>query len=120
MAANINGVSANGISANGASATVEVVEVRPDRVQVKGALTFATARAAREAALGILERSSSAEPLMVDCSGVGASDSAGLAVLIDLLANATKRGRAVQFWNLPPGIVAAAKISDVDTILGIA
>jgi phospholipid transport system transporter-binding protein len=104
---------------NGTSTTVEVVEVRPDRVQVKGALTFATARAAREAALGILERSSSAEPLAVDCSGVGASDSAGLAVLIDLLANAAKRSRGVQFWNLPPGIVAAAKISDVDTILGI-
>jgi phospholipid transport system transporter-binding protein len=104
---------------NGTSTTVEVVEVRPDRVQVKGALTFATARAAREAALGILARSSSAEPLTVDCSGVGASDSAGLAVLIDLLANAAKRNRGVQFWNLPPGIVAAAKISDVDTILGI-
>jgi phospholipid transport system transporter-binding protein len=104
---------------NGASATVEVVEVRPDRVQVKGALTFATARAAREAGLAILTRSSSREPLTVDCSGVGASDSAGLAVLIDLLASATKQGRAVQFWNLPAGIVAAAKISDVDTILGI-
>ena len=107
------------IGTNGASATVEVVEVRPDRVQVKGSLTFVTVRAAREAALAVLERSQSSEPLTVDCSGVGASDSAGLAMLIDLLANATKRGRAVQFFNLPPGIVAAAKISDVDTILGI-
>jgi phospholipid transport system transporter-binding protein len=107
------------IGANGAAATVEVVEVRPDRVQVKGALTFATAKAAREAGLAILGRSTSSEPLAVDCSGVGASDSAGLAVLIDLLANATQRGRSVQFWNLPPGIVAAAKISDVDTILGL-
>jgi len=108
------------VAANGTSTTVEVVEVRPDRVQMKGALTFATATAAREAALAILNRSSSSESLTVDCSGVGASDSAGLAVLIDLLANASKRGRPVQFWNLPPGIVAAAKISDVDTILGIA
>ena len=107
------------VATNDPSATVEVVEVRPDRVQVKGALTFATARAAREAGLAILNRSSSAEPLTVDCSGVGASDSAGLAVLIDLLANASRRGRAVQFWNLPPGIVAAARISDADTILGI-
>jgi ABC-type transporter Mla MlaB component len=106
-------------STNGSSATVEVVEVRPDRAQVKGSLTFATARAARAAGLAILERSQSTEALTVDCSGVGASDSAGLAMLIDLLANATKRGRTVQFWNLPHGIVAAAKISDVDTILGI-
>jgi phospholipid transport system transporter-binding protein len=99
---------------------VEVVEVRPDRVQMKGSLTFATATAARKAALEILERSRSSEPLAVDCSGVSASDSAGLAVLIDLFANAAKRNRTVQFWNLPPGIVAAAKISDVDTLLGIA
>jgi phospholipid transport system transporter-binding protein len=98
---------------------VEVVEVRADRVQMKGSLVFATARAAREAGLAILERSSSSEPLTVDCSGVGSSDSAGLAVLIDLLANASQRGRTVQFWNLPPGIVAAAKISEVDAILGI-
>jgi len=108
-----------GVGTNGASATVEVVEVRPDRVQMKGSLTFATARAAREAGLAILDRSSSPEPLTVDCSGVSSSDSAGLAVLIDLLANAAKRGRTVQFWNLPPGIVAAAKISEVDTVLGI-
>ena len=47
-------------------------------------------------------------------------DRDGIAVLIDLLANATKRGRTLQFWNLPSGIVAAAKISDVDSILGIA
>ena len=107
------------VATNGTSTTVEVVEVRPDRVQMKGSLTFATARAAREAGLAILNRSSSREPLTVDCSGIGPSDSAGLAVLIDLLANAARRGRSVQFWNLPPGIVAAAKISDVDTILGI-
>jgi len=108
-----------GVVTNGASSTVDVVEVRPDRVQVKGSLVFATAAAARQASLAILERSQSRELLTVDCSGVGASDSAGLAVLVDLLANATKRGRAVQFFNLPPGIVAAAKISDVDTLLGI-
>ena len=107
------------VGTNGASATVEVVEVRPDRVQVKGSLVFATATAAREAGLDLLNRSQSREPLTVDCSGVGASDSAGLAVLVDLLANAAKQGRTVQFFNLPAGIVAAAKISDVDTILGI-
>ena len=107
------------IGTNAAPATVEVVEVRPDRIQMKGTLVFATAKAARAAGLEILERSQSREPLTVDCSGIGASDSAGLAVLVDFLANASKRGRSVQFWNLPPGIVAVAKISEVDTILGI-
>jgi phospholipid transport system transporter-binding protein len=86
---------------------------------VKGALTFATARRAREAGLDLLKRSQSREALTVDCSGVGESDSAGLAVLIDLLANAVAQGRSVHFLNLPQGIRAAAKISEVDAILGL-
>ncbi|MEJ1964752.1 MAG: STAS domain-containing protein [Gammaproteobacteria bacterium] len=78
-----------------------------------------TARHAREASLEISSARSRAELLTVDCSGVSESDSAGLSVLIDLLANASAQGRSVQFWNLPAGIEAAAKISDVDVILGI-
>jgi phospholipid transport system transporter-binding protein len=106
-------------AATNGAATVTVTEVSPGQIQVQGSLVFATVRAAREAGLAILERSQSSEPLTVDCSGVTASDSAGLAFLVDLLANATKRARAVRFIDLPSGIVAAAKISDVDTILGL-
>ena len=102
-----------------ASATVDVVEAAPNRIEVKGALTFSTARRAREAGLKIIKGSQSREPLEVDCAGVEESDSAGLAVLIDWLSNAKVQGRTVQFSNLPTGIVAAARISDVDPMLGI-
>jgi len=106
-------------SSNAASATVDVVEAAANRIEVKGALTFATARRAREAGLGILRASQSREVIAVDCGGVGESDSAGLAVLLDWLANAAVQGRSVQFSNLPAGILAAAKISDVESMLNL-
>jgi phospholipid transport system transporter-binding protein len=107
------------IHLNAASLTVDVIEAAPNRIEMKGALTFETARRAREESLKILNGSQSRETLAVDCSGVGESDSAGLAMLIDLLAHATAQGRGVVFSNLPAGIVAVAKISDVDVILGV-
>jgi phospholipid transport system transporter-binding protein len=99
--------------------TVEIVEAAPNRFQVKGPLTFETARRAREVGLKLLEGSASREPLVLDCSGVVDSDSAGLAVLIDFLRNAESRGRAVRFANLPAGILAAANISEVAPFLGV-
>ena len=67
----------------------------------------------------ILQGSSSPETVTIDCAGVGDADSAGLAVLIDWLATATKQGRTIQFANLPPDILAVAKISAVESILGL-
>lgn len=107
------------VRSNGASATVEVVEASPGRIQVSGALTFETARRARDAALKILNGGSGGNAVVVDCAGVRESDSAGLAVLLDFLRNADARGRAVTFTNIPQGIRAAADISDSTAILGI-
>jgi phospholipid transport system transporter-binding protein len=107
------------VRSNGASATVEVVEASPGHIRVTGALTFDTARRAREAALRILNGSTASTTIVVDCAGVQESDSAGLAVLIDFLSNADARGRAVTFANIPQGIRAAADISDSAAILGI-
>ena len=96
---------------------VEVVAASPDRLAVNGALTFATARRAHEAGLDIIRANDSREPLQIDCAGVTDSDSAGLAVLIDWIANAKTQGRTLTFANLPPGIRAAAQISDVESLL---
>lgn len=94
-----------------------MVEASPDRLNVSGALTFQTARAAYEAGLRSI-RNASGPAIQVDCSGVNESDSAGLAVLIEWLAEATRVGRKMQFQNLPDGIKAVAQISDVAAILG--
>jgi phospholipid transport system transporter-binding protein len=97
---------------------VEVIEATPDRLDVRGALTFATARLAYDAGARALAKSAGSNAtLLIDCSGVTASDSAGLAVLIEWLAAAARAGRKLRFANLPDGIRAAAQISDVTSLL---
>jgi phospholipid transport system transporter-binding protein len=96
--------------------SVEVVDLGSGKLQVRGTLTFATARRARTEGLKLLAERAG-PTLEVDCSGVTASDSAGLAVLIDWLALAKRQGRAVQFKNLPAPIRVVAHISDVEPFL---
>jgi phospholipid transport system transporter-binding protein len=102
-------------TSNGASVRVE--QAAADRMTVSGALTFETARRAYDAGLRVV-RSGSNGPLQVDCAGVSESDSAGLAVLIEWLAQGARIDRKVTFANIPHGIRAAAKISDVDFLFG--
>lgn len=86
------------------------------RAYVTGSLTFATARSARQEGLEKF-RSCTARSCEVDCSGITASDSAGLTVLLDWLAMAKSEGRSLRFVNLPKGMIAIAKISQVDELL---
>jgi phospholipid transport system transporter-binding protein len=86
------------------------------RMALAGSLTFATARSA----LDLGERTISAgrgEALEVDCAGVTAADSAGLAVLLEWLRAAKIAGRRLRFSHLPPGLVALARISEVEQLL---
>lgn len=99
--------------------SVEVAAEGSNRLEVSGSLTFPTARRAAEAGLRRINNGAGTDGLVIDCSGVTESDSAGLAVLIEWFASASQRGRAVQFQNVPPGIRAAAQISGVAAILGI-
>ena len=101
------------VTQNTGAAGVQVLAAAPDRLTVSGALTFETAKRAHDAGLRIV-RSGSADPLQIDCAGVTDSDSAGLAVLIDWLATATRLKRKLTFVNIPHGIHAAARISDVE------
>ena len=82
----------------------------------EGPLTFASARHARELGLEALARGGSG-PLIFDCKGVTASDSAGLTVLIDWLAAAKARQRSLRFTHLPPGLMALGRISEVEELL---
>src|ERR1700691_6019973 len=95
---------------------VDVVDLGSGKIEVRGALTFATARRVRAAAARLLAvRGGPA--LTVDCSAVSASDSAGLAVLLDWLALAKRQGRSMHFMNLPAPIRAVAHISEVEALL---
>ncbi|HTU65341.1 MAG TPA: STAS domain-containing protein [Steroidobacteraceae bacterium] len=96
--------------------SVSISEAAPGRVVVTGELTFATAREAREAGTRLLE-GSGARQFVIDCAGVERADSAGLAVLLDWKSWARRKSRPVTFENLPPSLVAIAKISEVDGLL---
>jgi phospholipid transport system transporter-binding protein len=95
---------------------VEISEAAPGRINVSGELTFATARDARQIGTLVLE-SSTARSFVIDCAGIKRADSAGLAVLLDWLSWGRRKSRSLSFENLPPALVAIAKISEVDGLL---
>jgi len=112
---NASPVVSGGVAA-AAGRSVEILEGSDGRLEVRGALTFATARKARQEGLHWLA-SASARDLEIDCSGVDASDSAGLMVLLDWLAYARQQGRSLQLRRIPAAILALARISEVNGAL---
>jgi phospholipid transport system transporter-binding protein len=105
-----------------AGTSAQLRESAPGKFVASGALTFATARAARElglAAFGAAAirqdqgRQDQARDIQVDCSGITASDSAGMTVLLDWLAIAKRTARSMRFDSLPSQVQAIARISDV-------
>jgi phospholipid transport system transporter-binding protein len=85
------------------------------RFRVSGVLDASTAR-------DVLEQSESrfaqSKEIDVDLGGVGESDSAGLALLIEWLRIARQGGQAIRFANVPAQIEALARISEVEDLLG--
>src|SRR5579862_3301525 len=100
--------------ASEAQGSFELAAGTSGQLRARGALTFATARAAREAGLTSLASSSGA--LELDCGGITAADSAGLAVLVDWLGRARQAGRALRYLHLPEGLTTLARISDLQQL----
>jgi len=98
------------------AASFEVVTTAPGRFAVRGVLTFANARRARNEGLNAL-RASSESDLEIDCSGITHSDSAGLAVMLDWLAIMKREGRPLCFSQVPCLLLAVARISGVEDML---
>ena len=86
------------------------------RYAAVGPLTFANARRAHELGERLLKAADGAA-LEIDCAGLTASDSAGLAVLIDWLGTAKHAGRRLTYSHLPSGVDALARISEVEELL---
>jgi phospholipid transport system transporter-binding protein len=84
------------------------------RFRVSGVLNASTAT-------DVLEQSAAhfaeAPQIEVDLGGVGESDSAGLALLIEWLRVARQSGRQIHFANVPAQIEALARISEVEDLI---
>jgi len=105
----------NAASLNEAHGAFELRQDAGGRLSARGPLTFATARLARAAGLSTLERGSAM--LELDCAGITAADSAGLAVLIDWLGRAKQAGSRLCYRHLPQGLTSLARISDLEELL---
>ena len=85
-----------------------------NRYLVSGALLFQTVVDARRLGLGPLSKH---EQIIFDLSDVVRVDSAGLALLIEWMREARRRGVAVHFENIPHQLQAIARASQVDQFL---
>ena len=109
----MGGASARAVAADKAS--FQIAGSSPGRLIARGALTFETAGRAR--AQGRIALRNAGPKLAMDCGAISQSDSAGLAVLLDWLAEARRSGRSLRYEQLPAGLLGLARISAVDEFL---
>jgi phospholipid transport system transporter-binding protein len=91
------------------------VTVSPGVYRLEAPLTFASVASLRDHGLQILD--SSAEGLTLDLQAVPAVDSAGLALLIDWLAEAKSNSRSLKYTQPPPILLSLAQLSDVEKLI---
>ena len=85
------------------------------RVGLEGELSFANAGSALRKTLAVLGKFE--DDLVIDLAGVQRADSAGVALLIELVRAAGKRGIGLHFTNIPRQVQALAAVSGVNGLL---
>jgi phospholipid transport system transporter-binding protein len=83
--------------------------------RLEAPLTFASVASLRTHGLELIQ--AAADGLTLDLRAVPAVDSAGLALLIDWLAEARLRSRPLKYVQLPETLIALARLSDVEKLL---
>ena len=63
--------------------------------------------------------SDSISALTIDLQGVGRSDSAGIALLVEWARNARNKNIAITFVNMPAQMLALARLSGLEAVLGL-
>ena len=84
------------------------------RARVIGALHFITVSALLTAGVAAIN---DGRATVIDLAGVTASDSAGLALLIEWLSVAKAAGRTLRFENIPSQLQQLARLSEVEELL---
>ncbi|MEW6354266.1 MAG: STAS domain-containing protein [Pseudomonadota bacterium] len=85
------------------------------RYVLHGALTFDTVPRLYGESDSLLNHD--AATLTLDLQGVQRTDSAGLALLMEWLRRARSRNKDIHFENIPPQMLAMARLSGLDSIL---
>jgi phospholipid transport system transporter-binding protein len=87
----------------------------PGALALSGTLGFATAAAALR---DLSEALRAGDRARLDLAGVRSSDSAGLACVLAVLAEARGRGQALGLVHVPEGMRTLAQVSGVEALLG--
>ena len=93
-------------------ASFEVLE--GDRSRVIGSLHFTTVSALLAAGVDAIDGGRAA---VIDLAGVTASDSSGLALLIEWLSVAKSASRTLRYENIPSQLQQLARLSEVEELL---
>jgi phospholipid transport system transporter-binding protein len=105
------------VAARAADAGVfRLAPAAPGTLCAAGPLTFASARLACALGAAALAQAGGGR-VEIDCRGITSTDSAGLAVLLEWLSVARRAGRSLRYTQLPEGLAALARISDVEDLL---
>jgi phospholipid transport system transporter-binding protein len=91
------------------------VGVSPDVFRLEAPLTLLTVAALRSPGLTLIGAAGST--LTFDLGAVPEVDSAGLALLIDWLAEARARQRTLRYLKVPEALSELAKLSDVEALI---
>jgi phospholipid transport system transporter-binding protein len=90
-----------------------MIERTDDRLVLSGAITFNDALEWRESVLKEIDR----DGLVIDLSGVEEADSAALSLLLEWRREASARGYAVRYANLPEAIRSLAELYGVSSLI---
>jgi phospholipid transport system transporter-binding protein len=92
----------------------QVDDSAPGSVRVAGTMTFANAAVALDVINAAVARDGRAT---LDLSGVTRSDSAGLACVLAVLAQAAERGHRLSVRNMPEGMHLLASVCEVEELM---
>lgn len=87
-----------------------------DRLTVSGNLCFATVTSLFTRSRLMLEAQL---PKVIDLSGIGDADSAGLALLLEWASWAKQRKSPLEFVGMPSQLLRLARLSDADKLLKV-
>jgi phospholipid transport system transporter-binding protein len=87
----------------------------PGVYRLEDALTFATVPILRQPGLDLIAAAKGDVQFDLEC--VPLTDSAGLALLIDWLAEARSRQRTLRYLKVPEALSELAKLSDVEELI---
>jgi len=91
------------------------VEVSPGTYRLETRLTFASVASLRGEGLKVID--SATNGLTLELQSVAAVDSAGLALLIDWLAEARAKSRALKNQHPPETLLSLARLSEVEKLI---